>query len=206
MLIRGIRALAARPLVYDAVQTLAGSRRCLRRLHAVLPETAGRRVLDVGAGTGKAWTRSDGAACYVGLDLDLQKLIRLRSRHGAARVVCADAGSLPVRAGAFDLVMIALVSHHLENGALRAVLGEVARVCRGLVVIMDAVEVPSRPLSRLLWRYDLGAYPRERAALLAEIERMFEVEHLEEFSVLHRYVLCRCRPRPLRAAARVPSR
>jgi hypothetical protein len=129
--------------------------------------------------------------------MDSQKLLRLREKYPGSGVVVGNAAAIPARLGEFELALCIFVAHHLDDGLLRAALAELGRVCRGTTLIMEPVWIPSRRLSTLLWRYDQGAYPRTRAALLAEVERYFEIEHVEEWSVFHQYVLLRCRPKDL---------
>jgi ubiquinone/menaquinone biosynthesis C-methylase UbiE len=129
------------------------------------------------------------------LDMDVEKLLRLREKYPAAAVVVGDAGAVPARKGEFDLGLCIFVAHHLEDGLLSAALAELSRVCRGPTVIMEPLWVPSRPLSAMMWRYDQGAYPRSRDVLLAEVGRYFEIEFVDEWSIFHRYILLRCRPR-----------
>jgi len=189
--------LVSKPLVYDAVQWVAGSRRCYARLSRLLPDTAQQSVLDAGGGTGRSLAILHESARYVAADLDIQKLTRLRQKHGTAvPAVASDIGTLPMRPGAFDLALLVFVCHHLSDGALAATLRELARVCRGRVFIMDPVWVPERWRSRVLWQYDEGKYPRTAAALRRAIESAFTIEHEEQFAVHHRYYVWQCQGRP----------
>lgn len=187
-------SLVARPAVYDAVQTMLGSKYCYGRLRRLLPDTVGLRVLDVGAGTGLGFSVLSATARHVCLDIDLGKLIRLRSERPTALAVRADAQALPLEDGVFDICLCVFLCHHLENTVLLTALREVARVCRGPTLIMEPLWAPRRPVSSLLWRYDQGAFPRTREALVSVIETCFEIERVEEFAVFHRYLLCRCWP------------
>jgi ubiquinone/menaquinone biosynthesis C-methylase UbiE len=158
---------------------------------------ADKRVLDVGGGTGRAIAVLDRNARYTCLDTDAKKLFRLREKYPSANVVVGHAAALPAQPGEFELSLCIFVAHHLEDEVLRATLAELRRVCRGPTLIMEPLWIPSRRISRILWRYDQGAYPRSRAALLQEVERYFEIEHVDEWSVFHRYILLRCRPRDI---------
>jgi SAM-dependent methyltransferase len=86
---------------------------------------AGRRVLDLGAGTGVAGRAAlaAGARLVVAADLSVGML-----RHGGAgqHPVAADAAALPFRDGGFDLVVAAFSLSHLAS--LPAGLGEARRV------------------------------------------------------------------------------
>ncbi len=83
---------------------------------------AGRRVLDLGCGTGYGAVRliESGAASVVGLDSD-ERLIRYARRRFAGpsvRFVAARAEMLPGDLGLFDAVVAANVLPHLEKPAL----------------------------------------------------------------------------------------
>ncbi len=90
---------------------------------------AGRRVLDLGAGTGVAGRAAlaAGAGQVVAADLAVGML-----RRGAAALhpVAADAAALPFRDGSFDLVVAAFCLSHL--GSVPAGLREARRVGRAI--------------------------------------------------------------------------
>src|SRR3954462_9866920 len=110
MLSRLAHALSVRPMFYDAIQWAVGSRTCYAHLRATLPPTVGKRVLDVGGGTGISRASLDSSAEYVVADLDPEKLVLLRRKEPAAIAVRADASRLPARARSFDLGLLIFVS------------------------------------------------------------------------------------------------
>jgi malonyl-CoA O-methyltransferase len=95
-------------------------------------ELTGRRLLDVGCGTGRR-LRESGAALAIGADITRAMLVR--APRGA--VVAADVAALPLPGWAFDVVWCRLVLGHLES--LVDAYHELARVCRagGTVVVSD---------------------------------------------------------------------
>lgn len=107
---------------------------------ALIGDVHGKRVLDLGAGTGHYafWAMSHGARSAVALDFTAEMLA------GAPRpAVVADAARLPFGAGAFDLVVGALVMSFVgDRGGL---LREAARVLGpgGVLVLSDMHEVAS---------------------------------------------------------------
>lgn len=90
---------------------------------------AGRRVLDLGAGSGVAGQAALAAGAEQVVATDLAEAM-LRMIGPAQHPVAADAVALPFRDGAFDLVLAAFCLNHLgrPGGALR----EIRRVGRGL--------------------------------------------------------------------------
>ena len=95
---------------------------------------SGRRVLDVGCGTGillaAVLERLPGVECVVELDFALEMLQRNARKFPDPRVrrVCADAMRLPAASGSFDLVLCFGILPHLKDG--RAALEELLRVLR----------------------------------------------------------------------------
>lgn len=113
---------------------------------------AGRRVLDLGAGTGAASRAAlaAGAGQVVAADLATGML---RAAGAGLHRVAGDARALPFRAGSFDLVAAAFCLNHLPDPA--AALAEVRRVSAALAAstfaagwdhpAKDAVDAALRP-------------------------------------------------------------
>jgi ubiquinone/menaquinone biosynthesis C-methylase UbiE len=107
---------------------------------ALLPDPRGLDVLDVGAGPGyyASWAAARGARRAVALDLTPEMLER-----APRPAVVADAVRLPFPAGAFDLVVAALVLSFVPD--LASTLAEAARVLRpgGCLALSDLHPVAS---------------------------------------------------------------
>lgn len=113
---------------------------------------AGRRVLDLGAGTGAAGRAAlaAGAGQVVAADLATGML---RAAGAGLHRVAGDARALPFRAGSFDLVAAAFCLNHLPDPV--AALAEVRRVSAALAAstfapgwdhpAKDAVDAALRP-------------------------------------------------------------
>jgi malonyl-CoA O-methyltransferase len=102
---------------------------------ALLPSVANHTVLDLACGSGRyaELMEAAGAAPVVGLDYSAAMLMRSRM---AARVR-GDMSRLPLRSGAFHLVISGLALGHASN--LAACVAEVARVLRpgGVLLYSD---------------------------------------------------------------------
>jgi SAM-dependent methyltransferase len=187
-------ALLSFPFVYEVVQSLAGQRRVAERLHGVLRDLPEGRLLDVGSAAG-------GFALRLGLkpvclDIDPVPLHSLRRSGRSGDPVAGDATALPFRERCFDLTLCVAMSHHLSDRQLPLLVSELGRVTRGHLVFLDAVRNDSRAISRWLWRYDRGRFPRTRDALVSSLESRFEILRFVDFAVYHQYVICIARPRP----------
>jgi ubiquinone/menaquinone biosynthesis C-methylase UbiE len=103
----------------------------LRAVESVDHESA--IVLDVGTGTGDIAARLRGVT--VGLDLS-ESLLRVARRH-LDGVVAGSALALPLRDGCADVVVCSQLLHHFEGRDLIALVQELHRVARGVVVVTD---------------------------------------------------------------------
>lgn len=185
-------ALLSRPWFYELVQNAAGRSAVARRLKAVLPPAPRGRVFDVGS-AGGGLSGSLGLD-PVSLDIDPRSVLSARRRRPTSVALVGDATELPFPPGCFDLSLCVDISHHLPDTAWPLMLAELRRVTRGTLIFLDAVRDDERFLSRILWRYDRGRFPRRRDDILQAVSREFHVRKVIEFSVYHRYLLCVATP------------
>lgn len=143
-----------------------GGERALR-LHLSPLRRSGRdvRVLDVGTGNAAVlerilrWGREGGGRWWgVGTDFHPQvlRVARQESGDGGARLLLADALALPFRPASFDVVLCTLTLHHFGDDDAAALVAELARVSR-LVLVNDLERgVPgylsARVLAATWWR------------------------------------------------------
>src|SRR3546814_174192 len=117
--------------IYDNPEFFAGYSRLPRQvqglagapewpaIRAMLPELAGKRVVDLGCGFGwfARWAREQGAASVLGLDLSEKMLARAKADTADAAVEyrLADLEKLALPEEAFDLAYSALAFHYVED-------------------------------------------------------------------------------------------
>jgi ubiquinone/menaquinone biosynthesis C-methylase UbiE len=102
-----------------------------RHLTNILPDVAGRNVLDLGCGTGRwlACLLARGASSVVGIDLSRAMLSIARGRSAIRdRLVLADGLQLPFQASAFDLVLSSFALNHIKD--LQGLAQELARTTK----------------------------------------------------------------------------
>jgi malonyl-CoA O-methyltransferase len=110
-----------------------------RLVAGMTPELSGRRLLDVGCGTGRR-LRGTGAAEAVGVE-PCREMIAAGAQAGPwppeVRVLIGDVRALPLAPRAFDLVWCRLVLGHLIE--LHLAYAELARVTApgGVVIVTD---------------------------------------------------------------------
>lgn len=101
-------------------------------MRALLPDLAGKRVVDLGCGFGwfARWARARGAASVLGIDVSEAMLGRARAmtRDDGIVYARADLETLSLAEAGFDLAYSSLALHYVENLA-----GVVSAVHRGLV-------------------------------------------------------------------------
>ena len=141
------RALAQ---VADVNRWLGGDRALRRALRPLLDEAAEQRLLDVGAGNAQValalarWAARRGRRWrIVALDHHAQtallacRRVARRPAQPGVQVARGDGLRLPFRDRAFDAAFSMLTLHHLEDDAAVALVREMARVARRVVVVND---------------------------------------------------------------------
>ncbi|MGE3150455.1 MAG: class I SAM-dependent methyltransferase [Pseudorhodoplanes sp.] len=117
--------------IYDDPDFFAGYSQLPRQVHglagapewpairAMLPDVAGKRVVDLGCGFGWAsrWMREQGAAAVLGLDLSANMLARAKAqtRDAAIEYRVADLEVLELPEASFDLAYSALAFHYVAD-------------------------------------------------------------------------------------------
>jgi demethylmenaquinone methyltransferase/2-methoxy-6-polyprenyl-1,4-benzoquinol methylase len=127
---------------------------------ALLAVTAGERVLNVGAGTGKEHCLLAEAAGPNGLAvaIDISRtMLTLTRRRSDSPVLEADAFALPFPASSFDALYCSYVLDLVPGRSLEPVMRELHRVVGpggrlALVSLTEGVDVPSQVLMSL-WRF-----------------------------------------------------
>jgi SAM-dependent methyltransferase len=96
------------------------------------------RLLDVGCGSGDLpmWLRARTSPSLMAVGVDL-KWLHLRQAPAEVRCVVADARSLPFASNTFDVVTASLFLHHFNEGEVAAVLRELFRLTRRVLVVND---------------------------------------------------------------------
>jgi SAM-dependent methyltransferase len=191
--VRLLHGIIARPVVYDAIQRIAGVERTRMRLRPHLQRTVGL-VLDIGAGTGNFLDLLPSAGRYIWFDNDPVKLKGCKNKHSAALAVLGDASRMPIRDKSVEIALCVAVSHHLTDGEFDSFLADAARISRRGIIFVDATSHPHSLMSWLLWKYDRGSHPRPVGQLRGMIQRHFNIEFEECYRVFHRYFLCVATP------------
>jgi len=107
---------------------------------SLLPPVSGRRVLDVGCGTGR-YMRLVAALGAQVMGIDLSPAMLSRARDDGAVVARGDMAALPVKSATCDVVLCGLSI--MDVGALAAVVKEFARVLRPRGVLVCSTLHPS---------------------------------------------------------------
>jgi len=190
-----LHRIVSRPAIYDLVQRAVGVNEVYRHMQPHLDQSAGRTLLDVGAGTGSLAAKVPASCRYIWLDCDTDKLRGyLRKKPGGVGVL-TDGATLCLKDKSVDDAVVMAVAHHIPDEALPGFFAEVSRVARRRLIFVDPLRVSDPFVSNLLWRYDRGSFPRTEEELRSHLTRHFELATVDCFSVFHHYVLCVGRPR-----------
>jgi len=118
--------------IYDNPEFFAGYSQLPRQVHglagapewptarAMLPDLAGKRVVDLGCGFGwfARWARENGAAYILGLDLSENMIARAKAdtpNDPAIEYRIADLESLQLPQASFDLAYSSLAFHYVKD-------------------------------------------------------------------------------------------
>lgn len=147
-----------------------GQERALARALEEIGQLSGKRVLEVGCGSGNWLEMLSGAKELAGIDLDPGRAAGAAARFPGADIRAGDASRLPWASGSFDVVLQSTVfSSILDPAMRRAVASEMLRVLApgGAILWYDFfVDNPSNPHVRGVRRREIEAlFPGCRVAL-----------------------------------------
>lgn len=163
------------PLVYQAWQAPFASAK-LRPFLARVDLGKTRRVLDIGCGPGT--NAQVFAGCdYVGIDINPEYIRTASSRHPGRWVVGDVTDETIFPDEHFDCVFANSLMHHLDDRAVRHLLGRMAQLTApgGKVHVLDLVLPAHASAGRLLARMDRGRFARP-----IDHWRTLFTEHLRE--------------------------
>ena len=156
--------------VADVNRYLGGERALRKSLSPLLTEARPIRVLDVGAGNGAVALRIGRWAALrrrswtvVALDFSAEasavarRTLRSGGGRGRVGVVRGDALRLPFADKSFDAAYAILTLHHFQDDDAVALLREMGRVTRRLVIVNDLLRsrtawLGARALAASVWR------------------------------------------------------
>jgi ubiquinone/menaquinone biosynthesis C-methylase UbiE len=140
----------------------------------MFPPREGKKVLDVGCGTGIHLRRYQKAGCNVyGIDMSPSMLRVSRQRLGKSANLClGDASHMPYPDNIFDLIIITLVIHEMPPHIRSGTLFESKRILHknGRILLIDYNIGPIRPLKGWLFK-----------SLILFVEFMAGREHFKNF-------------------------
>lgn len=194
MLKNFLHQLASNAFVYDLIQKAAGQRQFHRFIGPVLQELQNKTVLDLGAGTGTLRQLIPATNQYIWLDIDREKLKGFQPAALPATAILGDATRIALKDKSVDVTTCIALSHHLSDEQLLNFAHELSRVTSQKIIFMDAVR-SERWIGKLLWKYDQGAYPREKRTLLEILGQEFQIQRVDKLTVYHEYFLCIASPR-----------
>jgi 2-polyprenyl-3-methyl-5-hydroxy-6-metoxy-1,4-benzoquinol methylase len=131
-------------------------------------------VLDLGCGAGWYCLAAPGSYLGIDLDADYVQFARWRWRSPRRRFEVRRLEDLDGRER-FDRAIMASVLHHLSDAQAADVLGQLVRLVRRRLVVLDLDPEASTGIQAWLLRHDRGEFIRPRAQQRALLERHFAV-------------------------------
>jgi SAM-dependent methyltransferase len=175
------RALAV-PLVFESYQSQIGAPACHRRfIREYVSPRAGEAILDVGCGTGVSLDFLPQPISYVGVDLSESYIQRANAQHGnQGAFFAADATvAVPQIAGPFDRAFAFGVLHHLSDGQVAGLIGNLVAWLKpggSFTSIDPCFTQPQNAIARYLIRNDRGQFVRTPEALCGLFADKFSVD------------------------------
>jgi ubiquinone/menaquinone biosynthesis C-methylase UbiE len=188
-----LHRLVAHPWVYDLAQSVAGAKKVRARLaDRISPLHDAKTVLDIGGGTGSVAALWSPSSKYICLDIDPLKLEGFVSKNPTGTALLADATRIPIADESVDAVLCTNVTHHLTDSLLDQMLSESRRILTGggKLILSDALWAPNRRVSRTIWKYDRGSFPRTPQRLQDAVSKHLGISSWEQFAIWHEYFIC----------------
>jgi SAM-dependent methyltransferase len=157
----GVWRLLTNPMVYEAVQHLAGARRWLRRFaRDTIAARPGDCVLDIGCGPG-ALLKYLPHVTYIGLDRNESYIAQARREYGSAgHFLCDDVANFGQHGFPLADVAVAIgLLHHLDDDLSRKLLSEVVATLKpgGRLITADPCFHPKQsPIIKFVVAHDRG--------------------------------------------------
>jgi SAM-dependent methyltransferase len=158
---RGVWRLLANPVVYEAVQRLAGARHWLRRFaHDTIAARPGDCLLDIGCGPG-ALLNYLPRVTYIGLDRNASYIAQAKQVYGdRGNFVCDDVANFSQHGFPLADVAVAIgLLHHLDDDRSRELLSAVVATLKpgGRLITADpCYHAGQSPVIKFVVAHDRG--------------------------------------------------
>jgi SAM-dependent methyltransferase len=171
-----IKTILSVPLFWDFVQGVLGANKFKRELYRSKLQPPSR-LLDFGCADGHI-ADSFSEFDYYGVDIDPVSIAAAQHRfrdQPNMHFIAADLTTRPFPADNFDEVLFACTIHHLDDGTLQSLLGELHYCTKpeGIIHVFDLVRQEKDGWSqRFMRRLDQGQYTRTFPQIVSLIESL----------------------------------
>jgi 2-polyprenyl-3-methyl-5-hydroxy-6-metoxy-1,4-benzoquinol methylase len=163
---RGVWSALEHPAVYEAFQTLIGTRRWMRRFaQETIRAGNGERVLDIGCGPA-ALLRFLPGTTYIGIDCSEPNIAQARRTYGdRGQFICDDvSGFAKHELAPIDVIVAIGILHHIDDVTATSLLRAAVSALRpgGRLVTADPCFHPAQSfIQRFIVGHDRGTYVRQ---------------------------------------------
>jgi SAM-dependent methyltransferase len=175
---RGLWSALSDPRLYDAFQTLIGTRRWLRKFaRNTIRARSGDRLLDIGCGPG-ALLRYLPATSYIGFDRSESYIQRARLQFGSlGTFICDDVRHFSqYKFEQVDIAVAIGLLHHIDDEVALEMFRAIAAILKpdGRLVTADpCFHADQTALQRLVVKSDRGAHVRPYGRYLELCQSVF---------------------------------
>jgi SAM-dependent methyltransferase len=148
-------------------------------------ELVGRKVLEFGCGIGVNCIVFD-PGLYRGVDIDAERIAYARTLHPEYRFDVVGTGLSEIDDGAYDVVLIGAVLHHLTDRQIEVYQAEFLRILKpdGVLIVFEPYLAPNAGIINWFMKFlDEGKYLRTEDGYLALLKDNFEPRVLRRFRV-----------------------
>lgn len=169
------------PAVYNSVRAvlLFGKGKMFSHIQRAVALQEGETLLDVGSGPGELSQLFSGA--YAGVDYSENYVLYARKKYPKKHFFQGNVLDLSLEENSYDVVLLASFIHHFSDAEVEKILGNMKKVVRKRIVLLEPCPWKGNPLAWFLLKMDRGANIRSFKEQKKFVEKYFTLEKAETF-------------------------
>ena len=169
------------PAVYNSVRTilLFGKGKMFQELKNATNVQKGETVLDVGSGPGELSQLFSEE--YAGVDYSQNYVAYAQKKYPTKKFFQGNVLDLTLQENSYDIILLASFIHHFSDQEVEKILGNMKKVARKKIVLLEPCPWRKNPLAVLFLKLDRGAHIRSFEQQKKLIEEHFTIEESHTF-------------------------